>query len=217
MIRKALTYSGFVAVSMLVVLAFVTAQSPIQLSIAVMLYPLLVYFAYTLFIGNNRKVPITVVQPSTNLPENLKVEKDQPQAESGSIADIDKRTFLKLIGTAGISFFLFSLFNRRSELSFFGKKESGSGTTTLQDPEGNKVNPARQQPTDSYTISEIDDEYISYYGFTDKEGAWFIMREDPDDGSFRYTKGDSNFPGNWTNRKDVKYDYFNNVFSEKQQ
>ena len=116
------------------------------------------------------------------------------------VADIDKRAFLKLIGATGISFFLFSLLGRRVEVPFFGRAvESGT-------------NPVEGQPTDGYKISEIDDNTITYYGFTNKDGAWLIMREDTEASSFRYVKGDLEFSGNWSNRENLKYDYFHEVF-----
>ena len=41
-----------------------------------------------------------------------------------------------------------------------------------------------------------------YYGFVDKTGAWFIMKEESS-GAYRYTKGDSNFSTNWTTRNSL--------------
>ena len=35
------------------------------------------------------------------------------------------------------------------------------------------------------------------------------MREDTDAGSFRYAKGKSGFPANWTNRENLSYNYYN--------
>ncbi len=67
-------------------------------------------------------------------------------------------------------------------------------------------------PTDGYTISEIDDGIIAYYGFMGQKGAWFIMRQDANDGSFRYAKGDIDFPINWEDRTNLTYDYYANVF-----
>jgi hypothetical protein len=211
--RKTITYSGFAAVSLAVVAAFMTAKTYTQLGIAVLLYPLIVYFAYRLFIRRTRKVPVvTPVQPAVQPVETVKVEKVKAKKEGTGISDNDKRDFLKMIGAAGLSFFLFSIFNRRAEGLFFGKA-AGSGITTLEDSTGKKINPAERQPTDNYLISEIDDNLIAFYGFTNKDGAWFILKEDPDEGSFRYIKGESNFSNNWTNRDNLNYDYYHNVFS----
>jgi len=153
------------------------------------------------------KEPVITVQPT----EKVEVETAKSIREEVGIADIDKRAFLKLIGGVGISLFLFSIFNKKAEGLLF-KSLPASGTTSLLDTDGNKINPAERQPMDGYKISEIDDNEITFYGFTDKNGAWLIMREDTDTGSFRYVKGASNFPGNWTNRENLAYDYFHNVF-----
>jgi hypothetical protein len=195
----------------MVVVAFLTATTYTQLGIAVFLYPLLAYFAFKLFISKARKVPVTTVQPPVKPVEKVKVEKAKPQRESVGVVDIEKRAFLKLIGATGLSFFLFSIIGRRSEALLCGRA-AGPETTALKDSAGHKINPAEHHPTDSYRISEIDDGSTAFYGFTNKDGAWYIMKENPDSGSFRYIKGESNFPGNWTNRKDLNYDYFHNVF-----
>ena len=210
--RKVLKYLSFAAAGFLEIFAFITPNTYIQLAIAIIFYPLLAYFAYRLFFSKKQKIPQSSFQlPTIAKPENIKTE--TVQAESGDVivADIDKRAFLKLIGAAGISFFLYSIFSRKSEALFFGKALE-PGITALEDSTGKKIDPAERQPTDSYLISEIDDELIAYYGFTNKEGAWFIMKEDPDNGSIRYTKGDVNFPGNWSDRESLNYDYYHNVF-----
>lgn len=211
--RKTLTYSSFVITSLLVILAFVTATTYTQLGVAVVLYPLLAYFAYKLFMVRNRKVPEIPVQlPSIKPTKKVKIETANAEKGEGAVvADIEKRAFLKLIGATGISFFLLSLFNRRTDGLFFGKS-AGPGISALEDGTGNKINPAERQPTDSFQISEIDDSFVAFYGFTNKDGAWFIMKEDPDNGSFRYIKGESDFSGNWTSREDLNYDYYHNVF-----
>lgn len=67
-----------------------------------------------------------------------------------------------------------------------------------------------------YVIADKDDDASpNYYGFTDKEGNWYIMRETISSGAdtYRYTKGESNYDTNWTNRASLTYDYFYNVFS----
>jgi len=222
--RKILTYSSFLITSLLVILGFVTATTYTQLGVAVIFYPLIAFFAYKLFITGNLfqaplivkggKVPkISVKLPLVIPAEKPKVVTAEVSKEDVSIADIDKRAFLKLIGATGVSFFLFSLLNKRTEGLFFGEGKSTSlGISALKDITGNKINPAERQPTDNYLISEIDDSYITFYGFTGKNGSWYIMKENPDDGSFRYIKGESDFPNYWASRKDLNYDYYHNVF-----
>ena len=209
--RKTLTYSGFATASMAVAGTFLTSRTYTQLGIAVFLYPLLVYFAYRLFVRKTKKAPAIAVQLPVKPAKKVEVETAKPQREGKGIMDIDKRDFLKMIGAAGVSFFLFSIFSKKSKPLFFGNN-AGSEIGTLEDSVGNKIDPAERQPTDSYRISEIDDDFIAFYGFINKDGAWYIIKEDPDDGSFRYAKGELNFNNNWTDRENLKYDYFHNIF-----
>lgn len=210
--RKTLTYSSFAVISLIVVVAFVTAKTYTQLGVAVVLYPLLAYFAYKLLTRKTQKVPTATVAAPVKSVKKAEVETVKAKKENVNVVDIEKRAFLKLIGTAGLSLFIFSIFNKRSETSFLGRA-AGPGITALENSTGSKINPAERQPTDSYQISEIDDDFIAFYGFTDKNGAWYIMKEDPDEGSFRYIKGESNFSGNWSSREDLNYGYYHNVFS----
>lgn len=200
--RKTVTYPSFVIVSFLVILIFVTAQSYTQLGVAVVLYILLAYFALKIFPRKAWKTPVIAIQSAA---------KSARKAEPVEVTDIDKRAFLKLIGAAGISFFFFSLIGRRVP-GFMGGTTTGNGVTMLQDPGGNTINPAQHHPTDGYKIAEIDDDATTYYGFTNKDGAWLIMKEDTDTSSFRYAKGDSSFPTGWSRRERLSYDYFYNVF-----
>ena len=209
--RKILTCCSFVIASLVVIVAFMTATTYIQLAVAIVLYPLLVYFAFKAFPRKTWRY--TSKKPVTPIPTPKSTEKvEAAKTDNVDITDIDKRAFLKLIGGAGLSFFLFSIFSKKAEGLFPGIAAAGPGTTLLKDTAGNKIDPAQSQPMDGYRISEIDDNAISFYGFTNKDGAWFIMKEDTDTGSFRYSRGDSNFPGGWANREHLKYDYFSNVF-----
>lgn len=209
--RKTITYTSFVIATLVVVLAFVTARTYTQLALATILYPLLVYFAFKIFPRKTWKAPVFTVRLPVRSTEKVVAETIKPKAQPVEVADIDKRAFLKLIGAAGLSFFLFSLIGRKTGALPFGGA-SGTGITALEDVAGNKINPAQAQPTDGYRISEIDDNAITFYGFTNKDGAWFIMKEDTDTGSFRYSRGDTNFSGNWSNRENLGYDYYSNVF-----
>lgn len=212
--RKILTYCSFAIASLIVVAAFLTSTTYTQLTVAILLYPLLIYFAFRAFPRRAQihpsKKPVTaaVIQPPVKPAEKVEPLKEKNMM---GIADIDRRVFLKLIGGVGFSLFLFSIFNKKAEGLFF-KNLPAPGTVSLQDSTGKKIDPAQSQPTDGYRISEIDDNVITFYGFINKDGAWYVMREDPDTGSFRYCRGDSNFSGNWTNREKLKYDYYSNVF-----
>ena len=207
--KKALAYASFIITTILMVLAFITATTYVQLGVAIILYPFLAFFAYKLFIVNN-KVQQVSVEPLPAMPTNNS-QVETLQKEDIKITDIDKRAFLKLIGATGLSYLLFTLIGRRVGTKFFGT-ETGLGITTLTDDSGNKINPAESHPTDSYIISEIDDSYDSYYGFINNQGAWYIMKENPDNGTFRYARGEENFSGNWAARSTLNYDYYYKVF-----
>ena len=128
-----------------------------------------------------------------------------------NIADVNRRLFLKLVGGAGLSVFMMSIFTDRAHAAFFGSMPV-PGAMTIKDSTGVAIDPAEKQPTDGYEISELDDATTpAYYGFVHKTGAWYISRED-ENGSYRYAKGTSDFPTAWTNRAAHTYDYFDNVF-----
>lgn len=202
---KTLTYTGFAISSLLIILAFITAKTYTQLAIAILLYPMLAYFALRFFPRITHKAPAITIR----IPARPAQRAEEVRRDKVDVADIDKRTFLKLIGAAGLSFFLFSLLGKRVEALLFGKAVE-SPTSPPGPAEGEVTDTSL--PTSGYRITEIDDSIVAFYGFTNKEGAWFIMREDTDTGSFRYSKGDSGFSRNWSNRKNLKYDYYHNLF-----
>lgn len=198
--KPLLISSGFIVACIVVIVAFITATTYSQLGVAIILYPLVAFFAYRVFQNKIWRHPAEepVVQTQPLVKENI------------GIADIDKRLFLKLIGGAGLIFLLFSLFNKKGE-GLFSKYLPGSFTTKTAD--SSQVNsPTQNQLLDEYKISEIDSNVISFYGFIKKGGNWYIMRADTDKGSFRYARGESNFSDNWNKRQNLKYDYFDDVF-----
>ncbi len=201
--KKLVAYYSFIITTIMVVLGFLNAQDLPQLIGAVIFYPLAVYF--TLLVSPKRQkaihIPKVSVIPVTRLPD----------APTPSGFDFDRRMFLKLIGSAGLSVFFFSIFTKRAEAAFFGSVP-GPGTVSLKDTSGAKIDPAVKQPTDGYKISEIDDASSpAYYGFVHKTGAWFIQREESS-GAYRYTKGSSAFSTNWTGRAGLSYNYFHIIF-----
>jgi len=215
--KKALTYTSFIVTSLIVVLAFITSTTYLQLGVAILLYPLIAYFAYKMFfvkdVFNNQELN---VQQATIIPatiSNSQTNRSTTQNEISAV-DIDKRAFLKVIGATGISLFMFSLFTRRSGAYLFGDNSGSPGIAAITDSGGNKIDPSERQPLDGYIISEIDDSYISYYGFVNSNGAWYIMKEDPENGTFRYHRGDSGFTDHWKVRDSLSYDYFNVIFEQ---
>ena len=212
-----LTYCSFVIACLVVVVAFMTATTYTQLAGAILLYPLLAYFTFKVLPIKQRQAEPTsqAVTVSLAKPEQEAGDKKiNNKTENIGISDIDKRVFLKLIGGAGISLFLFSIFNKRAEGLFFkGLPGSGSsGKVALEDIAGNKIDPAQKKPLDDYSISDIENGTISFYGFISKDSSWYIMRLDTSTGAFRYTKDKSNFRANWTNRANLKYDFFDSIF-----
>src|SRR5260221_274167 len=204
--KKIIIYYNFIIVTFVVIAGFISANSYLQLGIAVLFFPLFVYFATRVFPRQVRSATVPnrdVVLPMSHeeKDEDSKITKLKKEG-----VDVNRRMFIKLIGGAGLALFIFAIFNKRTENSFFGNMSS-QGTVTLKNSEGKKIDPAEKQPTDGYKINELDDSDTTYYGFVRKDGAWYIMREDPA-GSFRYIKGQSNFSGSWTNRVSLSYDYF---------
>jgi hypothetical protein len=198
-----------------VIVGFLSATSYIQLITAALFFPLFAYFAVRVFPRRAHaihlpKEPVVVIQPAGTTKSQEKMDPQTLKLKKEGV-DIDRRMFLKLIGTAGISLFLFSLFTKKAEAAFFGSVP-GPGTVSLKDAAGNKIDPAEKQPLDGYRINQIDDSEIAYYGFTNKDGAWFILRSDDTTGDFRYVKGSSGFSTSWGTRASLTYDYYNNVF-----
>lgn len=205
---KALTnqYLTFAIACLFVSATFITATNFTQLGLAILLYPILMFFAYKMYTRKPKPAAEKVI-----VDEQVEAGTRRP-AERIVISDVDKRVFLKLIGSAGVFLFLFSVFNKKAEnlfykslpekgRSFFDKKEAGASSA-----------PAIVQPTEEYGISEIENGETSYYGYTKLGGAWYIMKVDSATNSFRYIKGDNNFPKSWKSRQKLKYDYFGNVF-----
>ncbi len=213
--RKTLLFFCFITATLMVFGMFISATSYIQLVVAVVTYPLLVYFAFVIFPRKN----FSHISPAATVAVHLPLTEEKTESERVEgigIADIDKRVFLKLIGAAGLSLFLFSIINRKAEgLLFRGVQSPAlSGKLALEDLDGRKISPAQNQPTDGYRISEVDDNTTGFFGFINAAGAWYVMKQDPETGAFRYARGNSDFPGNWANRGKLNYDYFNNVFSK---
>ncbi|MDO8619455.1 MAG: hypothetical protein Q7R49_05970 [Candidatus Daviesbacteria bacterium] len=217
-------YFSFLVACMVVIMTFVTARTYTQLSMAIILYPMLAYLAYKIlpydwkhtykkYVDTKPTLPdvsvnSATVSQTTETAETTETIEKQPL----EISDINKRVFLKLIGGTGISFFLISLFSQKAQAFLFGQNLS-QGSSLAGNPANVNPNPITASPTDGYNISEVDDSIISYYGFINKDGQWFIMKGDTNTGSFRYTKGKSNFPDNWNKREGLKYDYYQNIFA----
>lgn len=209
---KALTnhYLAFATACLFVTATFITATNFTQLALATLLYPILMFFAYRMYNRQPKPAPQIVLETEENTHAEAGTKRP---AERIVISDVDKRVFLKLIGSAGVFLFFFSLFNKKAENMFYKSlPESGRSFFDKKEAARAGTGGAITQPTDEYGISEIDNGENSYYGYTKLGGAWYIMKVDSASNSFRYIKGDKNFPAGWKNREKLKYDYFGNVF-----
>lgn len=224
--RKFLLYYNFIFISILAVMGFVGISSSPQLISAIIFLPMALYFWLLVLPKKNKKLPMPdKIMPAVAIApakeEKItkgKIKKLEGEAISngkfGKNFDLDRRMFLKLIGSTGLMVFMFSIFSKKAEGAFFGSVP-GPGTVALKDTTGVQVDPAIKTPTDGYKITETDDSdpNYSYYGFVDKNGKWFIMREG--NGAYRYTKGDSDFAHNWSDHKvspTIPYNYFDVIF-----
>ncbi len=203
--HKTVTYGSFTIATLIVLFAFLTAKTYTQLAIAVVLYPFLAYLAFNIF---PRKVLKEQKTDSHVQPQTKSFEKPK---KIEIVADVDKRSFIKIAGAAGLSFFVFSMLGRRVDSLLFGTSQSQNTNSTTNQPTNQSAN-SNTSLTDGYKISEIDNGTISYYGFTNQTGGWLIMKEDTQTSSFRYAKGDVKFANDWTNRENLKYDYYYKLF-----
>jgi hypothetical protein len=214
--KKLLIYYSFIIVSIMVVSGFLTASSYPQLVVASLFFPLFAYFAVRVFPRRAKAAPVpqsAVVIPVSTKPAH-KEDKEVTKLKKEGV-DIDRRMFLKLIGSAGLSIFFFSLFTKRAEAAFFGSVP-GPGIVSIKDSAGVKIDPAEKHPTDGYRVTEIDDAGAdTYTGFVKKGGAWYIVKEIGvgGDSSYRYFKGSSGFSTNWTNRTGLSYGYYDDIFT----
>ena len=221
--RKLFLYYNFILTTIMAIMGFVGTSSIPQLISAILFLPMAFYFWLLVLPKRNKKLPIPdkmlpAISPINTTAEKItkgKVKKLEgevlPNTKFGKSFDLDRRMFLKLIGSTGVMLFLFSIFTKKAEGAFFGSVP-GPGTVALKDTAGVQIDPAIKSPTDGYKISQIDDSSPAYYGFIERTGKWFIMKEDSTTGAYRYAKGASSFATNWTNRAALTYDYFNTVF-----
>jgi hypothetical protein len=216
--KKILIYFNFIVISILVIAGFLTAQTPTQFLSAYMFFPLFVYFGIRVFPRRTKAIILPSEVGSKDgkaqvLAADGNLGSEEAQVLKREKVDANRRMFLKLIGSAGLGVFMLSIFTKKAEAAFFGSVP-GPGTVSIKNTAGVKIDPAEKHPTDGYKIAQLDDSVPAYYGFTDKNGAWFIMREEAN-GSYRYTKGSSNFSTGWglRNTDQLTYDYYEEIFS----
>lgn len=239
--KKFAIYYSFILLALITFAGFFNARNPLELAMAILFFPVLVYFTLLIWpkkksafhpensdYGYNHELSSYVFVPEvfieeediilSEIVEGSKPKGKKKKEEKEDIAvkakrlgfDHNRRNFIKLIGTGGLTLFLFSLFTKDAEAAFFGSVP-GPGTVRLKDIAGNQIDPAEKQPTDGYRIVQIDDSVPAYYGFTNKDAEWYIMREDAS-GNYRYKKGTVDFTTNWSARAGLTYQYFDQEF-----
>jgi hypothetical protein len=221
--RKILTYYNFIIVTTITLVGFVNANNIQQLIIAMMFFPVMTYFAMIVAPRRNKalKIPENAVKPASKLRKKANSEKEPDEekpmelkklSEQESL-DMDRRAFVKLIGSAGLSVFFLSLFTKKAQAAFFGSAP-GPGIVSLKDSTGTVIDPAVKHPTDGYRVYKIDDSAaIVYYGFKDKDGNWFILEDDS--GTYMYAVGTYNdsFDDAWaTKNTTLSYSLYEDVF-----
>ncbi len=217
--KKLLIYYNFVIVTLMIVGGFFGTGSYAQLASAALFFPLAAYFLFLVLPNRSKAIifpkpqEVEKVKKKKAKTEVLKAEKIEDGGSEKKRIDANRRAFVKLIGSAGVSLFLFSIFTKKAQGAFFGSVP-GPGTIALKDTSGTLIDPAIKLPTDGYKISEIDDSSPSYYGFVDKDGDWFIM-EESSTGQYKYYKKivtDDTFTVEWPNRGGFTYLYFDSIF-----
>jgi len=207
--KKIIIYYSFLLVSFITMVGFWDAKDFSQLLAALVFYPICFYF--TILVFPSRKKTIITTLPKPKIQEAIPLKAEVPLPKN---VDRDRRAFIKLIGSAGMMVFLFSIFTKKAEGAFFGSVP-GPGTVSLKNTAGVQIDPAERSPIDGYVLTELDDGLTSYYGYVDKNSNWYILREDAL-GHYRYAKGAEQFSTNWDNRANellITYDTFDNVFS----
>lgn len=207
--RKILIYYSFIISAVVVFIGIASVQTTPQLISSMLFFPMWVYLALLVFPQRKRAINLAGIKLAKQPVGNLKEIQKEETAEEGKVEklDHDRRAFLKIIGSAGVSLFMFALFTKKAEAAFFGSVP-GPGTVGIKNASGQLINPAEKHPTDGYKISRIDDSTPAYYGFTNKDGEWFIMKEDSS-GNYTYAVGTSSFSTNWANRASLTYgEYF---------
>ncbi len=198
-----LLYCSFIVTAIMSLIGLIGARNVSQLISAAIFLPMTVYFILRVMPGRQvLRVPLVVSKPEQLTQRSPKL-------------DVNRRQFLKAASSAGFALFLFSIFAKRAEAAFFGSVP-GPGTVAIKDRSGTQIDPAIKTPTDGYKINQLDDSSPAYYGFVNKDGDWFIMKEDSDTGDYRYYKkktGDSDFSTEWPNRATLSpYGYFDAIF-----
>lgn len=224
-------YSTIITIFLLTSTLFLM-KSIRELFLGLLVLPLPVYFLLETFWFSSRPRPLRPTLRKRTIPVKKKTpvpldgeliteeqyRRDRPKdleataEDLPGVSDVDRRQFLKLLGGGSVGMIALLMLNpHKASAAFFGSVP-GPGTVGLKNSSGTLIDPKEKSPTDGYTIAEVDDSGVdSYYGFTNKDGAWYISKEGSD-GSYRYFKGNTGFAANWDNKENLSYNYFDNIF-----
>lgn len=222
--EKALIVYSFLACLFLMIVGIFSAQTTNQLMSAFIYMPLVFFFGSRLFRliseAPAKKTDVTVTTASLPVAPSISeaipsTTTEEESVDVKGVSDKNKRLFLQLIGTTGLSLLLMAIFNRRARDTFLsGGNVPVAEAVSVKDISGNIINPAEKSATDGYHISDIDDKdrtKPAYYSFVKDNGSWYILQNI--EGNFRYAKGDANYQTSWEVREKLRYDYYNKVFS----
>ena len=201
-----LLYYCFIAVIIMTAIGILDAKNISHLVSSVFFLPLTLYFVLQV-LPQKRKSYLMSPKKVSEKDESLLMS---PSHSDTTKLDFDRRQFLKMIGSVGVSLFVFSIFTKRARETFFGSAPSSANTMALKDVTGTQIDPAEKIPSDGYSISGIDDASSPFFlGFVNKDGDWYIMRDN--DGEIKYYKKQSNddtFTNEWSNKTNFHYPYF---------
>ena len=213
MLRLWLIYN-IIILSLIFTTSISSATSLTNYLLPLLILPMLYYLSKALLKKSRRKkVSKSMVYDSTIKAQDvMPTTPIEGEVITTGISDDNRRLFLKLVGSTGLSIMIMAIFGKKSAQAAFFGSVPGPGTVSVKDSTGTTIDPAEKQSTDGYEISQVDDSSTpSYYGFVHKTGAWYITKEDAT-GGFRYSKGASAFATGWSSRASLTYDYFDNVF-----
>lgn len=162
--------------------------------LVIMLLPLPIY------LGKILKTKIKESKNNKKIVEEKISEKEEAEID-GKIIDYSKRNFLKFLAGSGVaSLVMFLLSKKTASAAFFGSN-LGPNSLSLTNSKGQKVDPATNSPLDGYVIANIEENVANnYFGFTNRDGEWYIMRVNNVNNSFSYYKGASNYTAGWEDR-----------------
>ena len=225
--------SSLLFTTFLLVGALYSAKSQQEYLFSLALAPLPLYFWLTLlsrFRRPEKTAPVISKEEKEKekeeiYPTGAMLDKEEgriePIHEEERVTEPNRRAFLKRAGGLGLGLLVYSLLNPRNAGAAFFGSVPGPGTVAIKDTNDVVIDPAEKYPTSGYGITEIDDAGAAfYYGFVEKTGKWYILKESDTTGdlSYVYATPDNNpgvvdFTTAWTNHATtLTYNRFDTAF-----